>query len=381
MLQFASRRIGEGQPCLVIAELGTSHQGDLGAARELIDAAVASGADCIKFQLVHAEEILHPLSGEVELPTGRIALYERFVSMERGLPFYRALKEQTEAAGALFLCTPFGIRSARELRSLGVGAMKIASPELNHLPLLHEAAGYGIPLFLSSGVSTLADIERALSVTGRSATALLHCITSYPAPEEQYNLRLLRGLQSLLGVEVGVSDHSLDPLLVPVLAVLCGARIVEKHFTLSRRGSGLDDPIALEPADFARMVRALRAAEAAGPDVSRRQLDASYGRDRVEAVLGSGVKELADAEKRNYGRTNRSIHALDVIARGSVIRAQDVALLRTEKVLRPGLPPEHLPLVVGTRACRDIPAGQGVVWADIVEGAESSGLAGNRPIR
>jgi sialic acid synthase SpsE len=176
MMQLGRRRIGKGEPCLVIAELGTSHQGDMDAARELIDAAVAAGADCIKFQLVYAEEILHPLSGEVDLPTGRIALYERFKSMERSLPFYGELKTHTEAAGALFLCTPFGIRSARELRSLGVEALKIASPELNHLPLLQEAAGYGLPLFLSSGVSTLADIERALAVTGRGATVLMHCI-------------------------------------------------------------------------------------------------------------------------------------------------------------------------------------------------------------
>jgi sialic acid synthase SpsE len=258
MMEIGRRRIGAGQPCLVIAELGTSHQGDPAAARRLIDAAVGAGADCIKFQLVYAEEILHPRSGELELPTGRIALYERFRSMERDIGFYRALKEHTEAAGALFLCTPFGIRSARELRSIGVRALKIASPELNHLPLLQEAAGYGLPLFLSSGVSTLGDIERALAITGRAATVLMHCITAYPAPEEEYNLRLLAGLRSLLGVEVGLSDHSLDAILVPAAAVFCGAVVIEKHFTLSRQGSGLDDPMALEPEDFGRMVRALR---------------------------------------------------------------------------------------------------------------------------
>jgi sialic acid synthase SpsE len=366
MITFGRRRVGSGAPCLVIAELGTSHKGDLPAARRLIDAAAGAGADCIKFQLVYADEILHPLSGLVALPTGRVALYDTFKALERDLAFYRALKEHTEAAGALFLCSPFGVRSARELVSLGVRALKVASPELNHLPLLEEAAASGLPLFLSSGVSTLGDIERALAITGRGSTVLLHCITSYPAPEEQYNLAVLHGLRSLLGVEVGLSDHSLDPVLVPVAAVTCGACVVEKHFTLSRATDGLDDPIALEPAAFAVMVKAIHEAEAAGPGAARADLERTFGPARVAAVLGSGVKELAPAERANYGRTNRSLHAMHEIVAGATIGAGDVALLRTEKVLRPGLAPEHLALVIGARARRTIPAGEGVEWADLL---------------
>jgi sialic acid synthase SpsE len=369
MIDFANRRVGAGFPCLVIAELGTSHQGDLGRAKTLIAAAAEAGAECIKFQLVYADEILHPASGIVELPTGRIPLYERFKAMERDIAFYGALKDCTEAAGALFLCSPFGIRSARELRSLGVSALKIASPELNHFPLLEEASGYGLPVFLSSGVSTLGDIERALSITGRASTVLMHCITSYPAPEEEYNLTIIRGLRTLLGVEVGLSDHSLDPLLVPSAAVLCGACVVGKHFTLSRTTDGLDDPIAVEPGDFARMVGAIRETEAAGPKRARARLERDYGAARVAAVLGSGVKELAPSERRNYGLTNRSVHALREIPEGAVIRESDVALLRTEKVLRPGVAPEHLAIIIGARARRRIPSGEGVEWADVIEGS------------
>ena len=363
--------MGAGQPCLIVAELGTSHEGDYDTGRSLIEAAVRSGADCIKLQLVHADEILHPRSGLVELPTGRVALYERFKSLERDIGFFRRLKEHVESAGALFLCTPFGIRSARELRSLGVKALKIASPELNHFPLLEEAAGYGIPLFLSSGVSTLGDIERALEITGKRTSVLLHCVTSYPALEEEYNVSVLAGLRALFGVEVGLSDHSLDPLLVPAAAVLCGACVVEKHFTLSRAGKGLDDPIGLEPSAFARMVQGIREAESAGPEAARARLDRDYGAARVAAVLGTGVKELAPSERSNYARTNRSIHALRAIPAGSVIGPSDIAVLRTEKVLRPGLGPEHLRLVTGACARRPIPAGEGVEWADIVEGRPS----------
>jgi len=366
MISFGRRKVGAGNPCLVIAEIGTSHQGDTDKARALIDAAADAGADCIKFQLVHAEEILHPRSGSVELPTGKVALYEQFKTLERNGEFYAALKSATEARGALFLCSPFGIRSARELRSLGVHALKIASPELNHLPLLEEVASYGLPLFLSSGVSTLGDIERALQVVGRRNTVLMHCITSYPAPEEQYNVSVIASLRAVLGVEVGLSDHSLDPVLVPALAVLNGACVVEKHFTLSREGTGLDDPIALEPDGFRRMVQGIRAAETDEENVARARLDKEYGHDRVAAVLGTGVKGMAGSELRNYTLTNRSLHAMREISPGEMITESDVAVLRTEKVLRPGLSPEFLGFVVGARAKRRIPDGEGIVWADLI---------------
>lgn len=365
MITIGTRTIGQRHPCLVVAELGTGHLGSLVRARELVEAAADSGADCAKFQLVYADEILHPRSGAVDLPTGRVELYRQFRDLERPAEFYADLKRCTEARGLLFLCSPFGVRSARELRAMGVAALKIASPELNHFPLLAEVAGWGLPLFVSSGVSTLGDIERALDLVGRARTVLLHCITAYPAPEDEYNVALLASLAAVFGVEVGLSDHSLDPVLVPALAVLHGARVVEKHFTLSRSGEGLDDPIALEPAAFARMVAAIRAVEAAGPADALSRLEHEYGAARVRAVIGTGVKELAPSERANYRRTNRSIHAIAAIAAGEVIGPDRVAVLRTEKVLRPGLGPEFLPFVVGRRAAHDIPAGEGVGWEDV----------------
>jgi sialic acid synthase SpsE len=295
-----------------------------------------------------------------------VALYEQFRALERGMDFYSALKAHTESVGALFLCTPFGIRSARELKELGIGALKIASPELNHYPLLHEVSSYGLPLFLSTGVSLLGDVERALAITGKEQVLLMHCITSYPAPETEYNVAVLDSLRRVTGVQVGLSDHSLDPVLVPSLAVLHGARALEKHFTLSRTGPGLDDPIALEPADFRRMVHAIRRAESDGPEDVLGRLRQDYGEDRVTAVIGAGVKELAPSERANYSRTNRSLHAAREVRKGRILRPEDVGVLRTEKVLRPGIGPEFLQLAIGATAKRDIPDGEGIEWADIV---------------
>jgi sialic acid synthase SpsE len=350
---------------LVVAELGTSHGADPVKAKEMIDAAAGAGADCIKFQIVYADEILHPNTGEVALPGGKIRLYDRFKQLETTQDFYAELKEYVESRGLLFLATPFGLRSARELRALNPRALKVASPELNYTSLLGELASYRIPILLSTGVSRMADIEAALAITGHSRVCLLHCVTSYPAPERDYNLHLLPNLGALLGVSMGISDHSPDPELVPALAVAMGAAVIEKHFCLSRSDPGLDDPIALPPADFSRMTRAVRRASSMETGDVVETLSKERGGELVEAVLGDGVKRLAPSEAANYEKTNRSIHAVHDIPRGKIISPGDLAVLRTEKILRPGLPPSWESRLYGRKALNFIPAGQGVRFEDI----------------
>jgi N-acetylneuraminate synthase len=362
---------------LIVAEIGTSHGGDLGRARGLVRAAAFSGADAAKFQCVYAAEILHPAAGKVRLPGGDIPLYERFQALERAQDFYAELKALTEDAGLVFICSPFGIQSARVLRDIGTPAIKIASPELNHFPLLREAASFDRSIILSSGVSTLADIEKALSVLRESSgggrgpdLTLLHCVTSYPAPEEEYNLRVIPNLAAVFGVPVGVSDHSSDPVLVPVLAVLHGAAMIEKHFTLDTAGGGLDDPIALSPDAFAAMVQEVRDAEtekAAGRVAEALEaIEAAYGRDRVRCVLGNGVKRLAPSEALSYATTRRSVHACAEISAGEKFSAANTAILRSEKNLRPGLGPEFHELILGRPAARTVPAGEGITWSDVL---------------
>jgi sialic acid synthase SpsE len=363
---------------LIIAELGTSHNAGLSKAKEMSAAAAESGANCVKLQMVFADEILHPNTGEVSLPGGKIRLYDRFKQLETGPEFYADVKEYVESLGLLFLCTPFGLKSAKLLKELKPKIVKIASPELNFTALLREIAGWELPTLLSTGVSKLGDIEEALAIIGNgdpysllptpySLLCLLHCVTAYPAPETDYNLRVLQSLQQVFGVSVGVSDHSMDPCLVPSLAICQGAAVIEKHFCLSREDPGLDDPIALCPQDFALMVKAIRHAAETDSEQTLTNISRERGKEPslVEAVLGNGVKILAPSEQANYERTNRSIHALRDLQPGEIIKAEDFAVLRTEKILRPGLPPSWAERICGRAARQFIPAGEGIRFEDI----------------
>lgn len=369
---------------LIIAEIGTSHEGSKQKAFELIDAAAASGADAIKFQWVYADEILHPLTGTVKLPTGNIPLYDRFRQLECSKAFYEEMQAYVHSKGCKFCCSPFGIRSLRELLEINPDIVKIASPELNHYPMLEYLRDYRakqkdegkmpVPVILSSGVSKIRDIEKAIDILGTDGVSLLHCITSYPAPEEEYNLRLITNLSSVFGIECGVSDHSMDPILVPSVSVACGGKIVEKHITLSRSTEGLDDPVALEPEQFALMCHVIHQTEACmrhygnetGYKKALDQLSEQYGMEKVLKVVGNGIKKLAPAEEANYGRTNRSLHYMKSFSKGHVITAEDIGVLRTEKILTVGIGPEYLNLVIGKMLTRNVESGAGVQFEDFL---------------
>ena len=364
---------------LIIAEIGTAHGGDLKKAYQLIDAAVQSGADVIKFQWVYADEILHPNTGFVELPGGKIRLYDRFKQLECPPDFYKKVNDYVHKCGCKFCCSPFGLKSLDQLIELKPDYVKVASPELNHFPMLKRLAQHReklgaqkLPVILSSGVSKMEDIEKAIEIVGKENVSLLHCITSYPAPESQYNLKVITTLKDKLGIECGVSDHSLDPILVPCLSIACGGSLIEKHICLSKKDPGLDDPVALEPEAFALMVHVVHQTEASyrhyGPQVAFDrlvdQLSEQFTKEKVLAVLGNGIKKLAPAEEANYGRTNRSLHFMTDMKAGQIIKEEDIGVLRTEKVLLPGLPPDYLDKVIGAKLLRDVESGQGVQKED-----------------
>lgn len=354
----------------IVAEAGTAHGGSREAARALCTSARDAGADVVKFQHVIADEIVHPATGDVALPAGSVPLYHRFQSLEKDVSFFAELAEYCAGIGIEFLCSVFGIRSLADIASLDLPRLKVASPELNHIPLLRKIRqtvlhDHSRSIILSSGVSRLGDIESALLVLGRRGVTLLHCVTAYPAPEAAYNLAVVGPLSVLLGVPVGVSDHSLDPTAVPVVAVAEGAVMIEKHLTLDQAGGGLDDPVALDPAGFSQMVQAVRLVEGA-PD-RRETVVEMLGAERVAAIRGSGLKELPEVEAQNYGRTNRSIHAVRDLPAGHRIGESDVVVVRSEKNLRPGLHPRFAEALVGAKLQRNVRAGDGIVWDDIVD--------------
>ena len=345
---------------LIIAEIGTAHEGKQDKACALIDAAARAGADAVKFQWVYADEILHPA-----LPTGQVRLYDRFKALECGADFYAAMLEYAHSRKVQFGCSPFGLKSLSELLAVKPDFVKIASPELNHYPLLTALADFrrsqqeqglaAIPVIISSGVSRLSDIERALGILGRDGVAVLHCIASDPGPEGEYIL-------------------SLDAVLVPSLCAAQGGTVIEKHITLSRKTSGLDDPIALDEKDFALMCRAVKEAytviEELGGKHGKEEIIARmsgiYGTEKVQAVLGDGVKRLAPSEKQNYGRTNRSLHFTRALKAGEYVSPSDIAVLRTEKVLTPGISPEYARRITGARLVRSVTNGEGVQWEDFI---------------
>ena len=365
---------------MIIAEIGTSHEGSVEKAKALINASCSAGADFIKFQWIYAEEILHPDTGFVKLPTGNIPLYQRFKELECPVSFYKEMLDYTHSLGKKFICSPFGLKSLQELLEIHPDAIKIASPELNHYPMLKFLAEYRKnqkekkPVILSSGVSTLSDIEKAITIVGKQNVSLLHCITSYPAPEEEYNLNLIKNLSAVFGIPCGVSDHSLDPILVPALSIAAGGTIIEKHITLSRKTEGLDDPVALEPEQFAFMCHIVNQAKASlnhyGKEIGTKriieQISEQFSSEKVQKVLGSGIKALAPSELNNYGRTNRSLHFMTELKKGHVIKEDDIGILRTEKILTPGISPEFYETLIGKTLSRDIKSGDGVQLEDFL---------------
>ncbi len=374
---FSKMTSSRPSPPIVIAEIGTAHGGDLGRGLELIDAAADAGADIAKVQVVIAEEILPPEAGLVPLPGGDTPLYEVFQKLERPVEFYAALAQRAASRNIGFLASPFGEKSIRLLEEIGVKAWKVASPELNHEPMLERLAATGLPLILSTGVSRMEDIQRALDVIAASVSAaappivILHCLTHYPAPENEANLRVIPTLAAAFGHPAGLSDHSLDPVLIPSLASALGAFMIEKHITLSKDAGGLDDPVALTPEAFTEMTAAVRRFALPGGTASTHlnavidELTEEYGRKRVEACLGDGMKRLAPSEEPSYYRTNRSLHAVGALKKGTILNPENTALLRTEKVLRPGLEPRLRKEAYGCRLIRDISSGDGITLKDL----------------
>jgi sialic acid synthase SpsE len=255
----------------IIAEVGGNHDGNVDKALALVDAAAAAGASAVKFQTYCASTLVHP--GLEPMPHVRSkykSQYERFQSLELPSDGWRAIVGRCARAGILFMTTPFDVQLLREFAS-HMPAIKIASGDLTYLQLIAAATEYQKPVILSTGMATLDEIDRALSVAGGN-TALLHCVSIYPLPDAEANLLAIPVMRARWPqAEIGYSDHTVG-VEACLAAVALGARIIEKHFTLDDSSPVGDHKLSLMPSGMGSLVRSIRRIEAmlGSPDKSPR---------------------------------------------------------------------------------------------------------------
>jgi pseudaminic acid synthase len=345
-IEVGGRRIGPGHPCYVIAEAGANHNRDLSIAKQLIDVAAESGADAVKFQTYTAEGLYsrktpNPsyLKKQDLLKSDTETVWELIKRVEIPWEWHEDLATHAKAAGIDFLSTPFEEAAVDLLETVGVPAYKIASYEITHLPLIEYAARTGKPLLMSTGMASLADIERGLDAANRAGCdqiALMHCASSYPAPFDILNLRAIQTLAQAFQVPVGYSDHSTGHT-ADVVSVTLGACLIEKHYTLSRDMEGPDHGFALEPGELKDMVTAIR---------------------DTEASLGTPVKRVTEEEGDLYRLARRSLVAARPIAAGHRVTEADIAVKRPGY----GIPVYELEALLGRTAATDIEDDEILQW-------------------
>lgn len=341
----------------MIAEAGVNHNGSLDMARKLIDIAAEAGSDAVKFQTFKAERMISRHATKADYQKKATGAAESQLEMVRPLELnaaaHKVLIEHARQAGIAFLSTPFDTESVDLLaKQLDLPTIKVSSGDITNGPLLLEIARHQKRVILSTGMSTLDEIELALGALAfgylgrddpspkafRKAFAdrqnllsehvsLLHCTSEYPAPFDNINLRAMDTLRTAFGLPVGLSDHSIG-IAVPIAAVACGATMIEKHFTLNRSLPGPDHRISLEAAELKAMVACIR---------------------QVEAAIGDGTKQPTSAERKNASVARKSLVAGRSIRQGEVFSLDDIVVKRPGQ----GISPMQYWRWIGTKAKRD----------------------------
>ena len=346
-IAVGGKMIGAGHPAFLIAEAACNHMCDLGLAKEMIDLAANAGADAIKFQTYKAERLTR--KGVMTYWRGkRIPQIEYYRKLDRfGAPEYEALIAHGREKGVITFSTPFDVESAEMWNDLGAPLFKIASCDLPDSRLLKCVAGFGKPVILSTGGSTVEEIERAVATifsTGNHQLILMACMLSYPAANEDANLLRIHTLKERYPeIIVGLSDHT-EPdahMVIPALGVALGAKVIEKHYTLDRKLSGSGHFFSMNPEDLRKMVQNVRLAE---------------------SVLGDGALGVAEAESSARNNARRSIVAERDIQCGETIESSMLGMKRPAE----GLPGWMMDALSGKRAKTNIQADQAISM-DMVE--------------
>ena len=334
---------------IIIAEAGVNHNGSLEKAKMLIDAASEAGVDFVKFQSFKADKLVSPDAQKADYQKKNIGnnddnQFQMLRELELSEKDHEELLGYCNQKNVAFFSTAFDVDGLSYLDSLGLNLFKVPSGEITNYPYLRKLAEFGKPVILSTGMSNLQDIERALKVLeqgiDRSMITILHCNTEYPTPMEDVNLMAMTTIESHFNTSVGYSDHTMG-IEVPIAAVALGARVIEKHFTLDRELPGPDHKASLEPDELIEMVRTIRNIE--------------------QAISGSGIKEPSTSEKRNISIARKSIHSKKDLKKGSILKEEDLIPLRPGD----GISPMEWENIIGKELLVDYSAFQKIQSSDL----------------
>lgn len=329
----------------IIAEAGLNHNGSLELACKLVDAAKKAGADAVKFQTFRAEKVVSKFAEKAEYQKETTGEKESQIEMIRKLEFkfedFIKIKKYCDEKGITFLSTPFDYESVDFLEDL-VPLYKIGSGEITNLPFLKYIAKKGKPIILSTGMSTLSEVEKAiniiLSITHHPLT-LLHCVSNYPAELEEVNLRAMLTLRKAFKLPVGYSDHTLG-IEVPIAAVAMGACVIEKHFTLDKDLPGPDHKASLKPQELKAMIIAIR---------------------NIEKALGNGIKKPNKSELEIMKVVRRSLVAVRNIKAGEIVQKEDIIIKRPGT----GISPKFREIIIGMRLSKNIKKDESFLWLHV----------------
>jgi len=328
---IGGRRLGEDEPCYVVAEIGSNHEGLFSRAVDLMKLAADAGADAVKFQLFSAEKLVARRVADDE---GNLQANPYFSALEKlsvPLEWLPDLLDCSEDLGVEFIAAPYDEERLEALVELGSRAIRIASGDLAYTPLLEKAAATHLPILLSTGMSPEEEIDEAMKTilgAGGRRVALLHCVPRFPPDDAEMNLLAMKTMKKRFGTPVGLSDHTTG-FTAALGAAAIGASVVEKYVTLDNSQEGLDHSFAMEPDDFAEMVGEIR---------------------RLETMMGDGVKRTSGNGQTDQQNLQRSLVAARPLKKGTKLKEEDVLCVRPGG----GIPPEDLPEYIGKKLARKV---------------------------
>lgn len=317
---------------LIIAEAGVNHNGQLNLALRLCDAAKEAGVDAIKFQTWKTENIVTKSASmatyqEINVSKAKKTQFEMLKELELGYDSFVQIKEYCDKIGINFLSTPDDEESLNFLVNMGIELIKVGSGEVTNVPYLRKIGSKKLPVVLSTGMSYLADVERAyyiLMEAGAPNVTLLHCTTNYPCPMQEVNLNAMLTLKDAFKCQVGYSDHTLG-IEVPIAAVAMGAKVIEKHFTLDKSMEGPDHKASIDPFELTEMVKMIR---------------------NIEKAMGDGIKGPNLSEQQIEKVVKKKIVASRPIKLGEIFTDENITVKRAEK----GLSAEFWDLIIGLKS-------------------------------